>query len=570
MGLEQDVRAGATRVGQVAFSPDDLNPNVSRLIDSVRRGQIDANEILDRFSSKAIAEDQAATAKAKVAKQEAEQIGPLQIQAKAAMLTPEMIQLGARAQQGSLEEAIADQEIKKVTRADRNKYTAAVAAQAVNDITGGVRSEAARQLAELYPNIVKPRYDSLGVVINQDEVKSQIASVKAYQAWIDSQKDLADRIEKRELDFGTHKEVQMVWKGSGQPVPQETLRAITTAQQALPGQMLFKDPEISKKLVEMFGTPGQITPAAPQAQAPVATPTAATPATQPSVLPPAGQPVQVQVGGGGIPSKAPAVGTVGPGGGTVISTPLAGGKPTEVEGNALQFANRMDLAEQQYTKILNEGVDPTSWSLQTQRSLAGGALSKLPVVGPAIDMSVSKDAKRLQSVIAGFTSAMLREESGAAIRDDERAEYERTFFPTAGDPQDVIENKAALRASALASLRQIADRQMSPEAYENYISSITGKQFPYATSVKNPQSPTAKRAAGQPVGFSVEGTPQASIKTSTSTSKVPAKPIVDASGKPAPGSIPRVKPGDLPALRAAKAKGGWVWIEGEPNPRKFR
>jgi hypothetical protein len=78
-----------------------------------------------------------------------------------------------------------------------------------------------------------------------------------------------------------------------------------------------------------------------------------------------------------------------------------------------------------------------------------------------------------QSAQAAWVEAFLRDASGAAIPPSERLYYAKDFFPQPGDTQQVIENKAALRAQKAQNARlasglgpQDGDQQKTADKYD--------------------------------------------------------------------------------------------------------
>lgn len=495
MGLETDVRAGGVRVDPsgIVARPTDLTPAVAMMVDGFRRGFVTTQDIFDRFSQKSLEQEAAATETARVQKETARAI------------TPELIQSRVTAEQGGLEAQIAQQQLMRETRAPREALFKAEVAQAYDELQSGLPGEVVRKLEFQYPHIIKPRRDAQGVVLNPEEVRSQIAHAVQLQKFMDTATDLSSRFESKEVQTpGGQEGLQTFWKGTSDPVPPEVVRMVNSArtgqlfQAVQPGQVVAPGaPPV----------PGAA-PAAPQVPAAPAAPAAAAPEASPPT---------------GLSVYQP--GTMTPEG-VFITKGRAGGKLTEVEGKALKFYRRMEESEQFFTQMQNQGFEPTKLGNQAWRDIWATS-SKVPVLGAYMGAVVPEDAKSYHNVVQGFTSAMLRDESGAAIRDDERAEYERMMFPLSGEPAEVVAQKAKLRATVMASLKQVASGQISDEAYEHNIEAITGRQFPAPTSTRGAYR--LGEAANQGI---------------------------------APDDIPRIRPGDpIPTS-------GWFWVEGEAQPRK--
>lgn len=487
-GLESDTRAGAVRVdpNSIVARPADLSPAVAQLADAFRKGMITADNIIDRYGTAAIAKEKAEVAEAGAKTRVASAI------------TPELIQLRTQAEQGGLEAQIAQQEFAKTIRDPAQKIQKMQVSQALQELETGLPSETLRQLEFQYPHIIKPQRDAEGRVLNVAEVRSQIGHAVRTQRLIDQAKDLTSQFETKEVQTsGGQEGLQTFWKGTNTPVPPEILQFANQARTGALWQM----------------QPGEL-----QAAAPAAAPAAA--GAAPAAGAPAAATGEVNTG---LPVYQP--GQVTPEG-VFITKQRAGGKLTEVEGKALKFYRRMEESENFYNSMLQKGFEPTKAATQASRDIWSSA-SKVPVLGAVVGKVIPDDAKSYHNVVQGFTSAMLRDESGAAIRDDERAEYERMMFPLTEEPPEVVAQKARLRATVMASLKQVSSGQISDEAYEQAIEEITGRQFPAATSVRSPAR--LGEAASQGV---------------------------------APDDIPRIKPGDpIP-------QSGWFWVEGEAFPRK--
>jgi hypothetical protein len=469
-----------------------LSPAVAQLSDAFRKGFVTTDQIMQRFSARETAQETAATETARAQTRQAR------------ALTPELIQARQTAELGGLEGQIAQQQLEAETRGARDKIFKAQVAQALDELETGLPAATLQQLEVQYPHIIKPQRDAQGRILNVDEVKSQIGHAVRQQKFLDQAGDLSKQFETKEVQTpGGQAGLQTFWKGTNQPVPPELVQMVNNA-----------------KTGALFGAglqPGQVA-------APTQVPTA--PVTGVPAAPGQAQPItfgDAVSKPSGLPVFQP--GTTTPEG-VFITAGRVGGKLTETEGKALKFFRRMEESENFYTQLLRSGFEPTKAGNQAQRDIWSVA-AKIPVVGAGVGQLISDDAKSYHNVVQGFTSAMLRDESGAAIRDDERAEYERMMFPLTEEPPEVVQQKARLRATVIASLRQVASGQISDEAYEQFIEETTGRQFPAATSVRSTNR--LGEAASQGV---------------------------------APDDIPVIQPGDpIPTQ-------GWFWVEGEAQPRK--
>jgi hypothetical protein len=497
-GLESDVRAGATRISpsELVAKAADMTPAVSLLSDAFRKGSISAQDFIDRYDQRGQARAAGETA----------QFQLLQKQSEKAM-DPRLLDLQQKASIVGLEGMLAQQNLEAAGREEKYKLEQMKVARALDEMKSGLPAVMVQEYALKYPEIVKPVYDDMSRVQNVEEVRKQLSIAVKAQKSMDALMDLDKLTEKREFERADgSKEERVFWRGLQTQVSPEILQASAAAKQS------------------MFGRPGQVTAAPPPA---AATPTAAT--TTQAAAAVTAPPAQTTF----------EVGQTTPEGGMITkASGTREAKYTEVESRANKFAERMTLSEQQYTDLLQSGFDPASVKAQTQLDALNMA-SKVPLAGPSISAAIPEPVKRYDAIVKSFTSGMLRDESGAAIRDEEREEYERMFFPRAGDSPEVIQNKAQQRASAIAALRQVSSRQMTPQDYERYITEITGKQFPAKTSVAN--------ESAAPAGA------------------LPSVPVLNKQGQPAatPASIPRFQkitqvPPDVKVFQ----------LEGENRPRR--
>lgn len=125
----------------------------------------------------------------------------------------------------------------------------------------------------------------------------------------------------------------------------------------------------------------------------------------------------------------------------------ATGKMTEAQAKASAFAARMDQAEATLQGLESEGT-----------SYKGKALDSAPLVGgTALTNSMQSNGYQKYRQAAGnFVTAMLRQESGAAISNSEFSRYEKEMLPQPGDGPDVLAQKRAARAAAIEQMRRAA------------------------------------------------------------------------------------------------------------------
>jgi hypothetical protein len=119
------------------------------------------------------------------------------------------------------------------------------------------------------------------------------------------------------------------------------------------------------------------------------------------------------------------------------------GKKTEAQAKASSFAARMEQANSIMGQLQNEGL-----------SLWGKGLDALP--GGVGNLAQSPQYQKYKQAQSAFITALLRQESGAAINKSEFDRYERELFPQPGDAPAVVQQKAAMRASAIEQMRGAA------------------------------------------------------------------------------------------------------------------
>jgi hypothetical protein len=132
------------------------------------------------------------------------------------------------------------------------------------------------------------------------------------------------------------------------------------------------------------------------------------------------------------------------------SADAATGKKTEAQAKASSFAARMQKAEQDLSTLQNEGLS----GLQA-------VTSGVPLVGNYLQ---STDHQRFETAKSAFITALLRQESGAAVNKSEFSRYEKEMFPQPGDAPAVVQQKAALRTAAIEQMKGAAGPGYQPPA----------------------------------------------------------------------------------------------------------
>lgn len=122
---------------------------------------------------------------------------------------------------------------------------------------------------------------------------------------------------------------------------------------------------------------------------------------------------------------------------TRINADVAAGKKTEVQAKAEIFGNKMEMANKSITD--NVGT-----------SLAGKIASGLPL-GNYVQ---SADYQKYKAASSNFITALLRQESGAAISKTEFDRYDREYMPQPGDGPEVLAQKTEARRVAIEGMKK--------------------------------------------------------------------------------------------------------------------
>jgi len=123
------------------------------------------------------------------------------------------------------------------------------------------------------------------------------------------------------------------------------------------------------------------------------------------------------------------------------------GEKTEVQAKSEKFANKMETAEKNLSGIVNEGT-----------SVAGRGLDMVP----GGNFLQSNNYQKYRQAQDNFITALLRDESGAAIGTAEFKRYERELFPQPGDGPAVIAQKAEARKTAIEAMKKSAGPGYKP------------------------------------------------------------------------------------------------------------
>lgn len=134
---------------------------------------------------------------------------------------------------------------------------------------------------------------------------------------------------------------------------------------------------------------------------------------------------------------------------------LTAQKTREAEDKASAFLTRALGSNVSYEKT---GVGPRSYVGGVLQDVAPGILNQLPSwMGNSPERQVSDSAQD------EFIAASLRQDSGAAIPEEELERQRRIYFPQPGDGPEAIAQKRAARLRAIAGLEKSAGRALTPE-----------------------------------------------------------------------------------------------------------
>ena len=117
-------------------------------------------------------------------------------------------------------------------------------------------------------------------------------------------------------------------------------------------------------------------------------------------------------------------------------TPAEARSMTEAQGKALQYLTEMQQTTSVFTKIENQGYNPTSnlWDRLTPSVMN------------------SREGVAYSNAMDKWIEAVLRDRSGAAIADPEYAKARKVFFPEYRDSAKNVQNKRELREAAMRAM----------------------------------------------------------------------------------------------------------------------
>lgn len=117
----------------------------------------------------------------------------------------------------------------------------------------------------------------------------------------------------------------------------------------------------------------------------------------------------------------------------------AGGELTEAQAKSTLYASKMELADKTLKPLEGQGT-----------SIVGKITSGLPLGNYA----QSAEYQRYKQASSNFITALLRQESGAAISKSEFERYDKEYMPQPGDGAEVLSQKAEARRVAIEGMKK--------------------------------------------------------------------------------------------------------------------
>ncbi len=135
--------------------------------------------------------------------------------------------------------------------------------------------------------------------------------------------------------------------------------------------------------------------------------------------------------------------------GTVIQ---AGPKLTELQGKAQLFGSRAAEAD----RIISDLEGKYSPAAINAKMSAEGVWGIGGALGMLGNQMLSDEAQKAEQAQRDFVNAVLRQESGAVISEQEFSNARKQYFPQPGDSKAVLEQKARNRKTAIDGFRTMA------------------------------------------------------------------------------------------------------------------
>lgn len=130
-------------------------------------------------------------------------------------------------------------------------------------------------------------------------------------------------------------------------------------------------------------------------------------------------------------------------------SPVQSNKPlTESQAKGVGFALRAKEADSVINTVGKKG--------EVQPGLIKRTLESTPFIGEGLgtmaNITQSPEQQKIEQAQRNFVNAVLRQESGAVINEDEFNNAKKQYFPQPGDSDDVIKQKAAARKTTIKAL----------------------------------------------------------------------------------------------------------------------
>lgn len=129
-----------------------------------------------------------------------------------------------------------------------------------------------------------------------------------------------------------------------------------------------------------------------------------------------------------------------------------GKPPTEFQGKSAAYGARAEQADKIITQ-LGTGYSPSAVNLKQ-------SVGSTPLIGGALEaganLAMGSTNQKAEQAQRDFVNAVLRQESGAAISNQEFENAKKQYFPQPGDSKEVISQKAANRQLAIKGFKNSA------------------------------------------------------------------------------------------------------------------
>lgn len=136
--------------------------------------------------------------------------------------------------------------------------------------------------------------------------------------------------------------------------------------------------------------------------------------------------------------------------------PKVGEKPvTEFQGKNALYGSRAMMSDAALKALEDTLSDEALAAVNSKVSVQGAPLIG-GAAGAALNFGLSADQQRFEQAQRNFVNAVLRQESGAVISDQEFENARKQYFRQPGDKPDVVAQKRANRRAAIEGFKKIA------------------------------------------------------------------------------------------------------------------